>query len=109
MQTLVQDIKYGLRMLRKNPGFTAVAVLTLSLGIGTCTAVFSLLNAVVLRELPYREPDRLVRVWDLNQKRKLTSFPASIPNFLSWQQRSRANVPIENLAAMLEAIREFNG
>jgi putative ABC transport system permease protein len=89
MTTFWNDVKYGLRTLWKNPGFTAVAVLTLALGIGTCTAVFTLLNAVVLSELPYREPDRLVRVWDSNQKRNLTSFPASIPNFLSWQQRSR--------------------
>ena len=89
MTTLWQDLRFGMRMLAKNPGFTAVAILTLALGIGTCTAVFSLLNAVVLRELPYREPDRLVRVWDSNQKRNLTSFPASIPNFLSWQERSK--------------------
>jgi putative ABC transport system permease protein len=89
MATLWNDLRYGLRQVCKNPGFTAVAALTLALGIGTCTAVFTLLNAVVLAELPYREPDRLVRVWDSNQKRSLTSFPASIPNFLSWQQRSR--------------------
>jgi len=89
MTTLWQDLKFGMRMLAKNPGFTAVAILTLALGIGTCTAVFSLLNAVVLRELPYHEPNRLVRVWDSNQKRNLTSFPASIPNFLSWQERSK--------------------
>lgn len=82
------DFKFALRQLLKNPGFTAVAVLTLALGLGTCAAIFSLLNAVVLRELPYREPDRLVRVWDANQKRNLTSFPASIPNFLSWRERS---------------------
>jgi putative ABC transport system permease protein len=84
MSGLLQDVRYALRQLRKSPGFTSVAVVTLALGIGANTAIFSVVEGVVLAPLPYFEPDRLVMVWENNPR-----FPRvwdSYPNFQDWQR-----------------------
>ena len=86
---LVRDVRFGLRQLRKNPGFTAVAVLTLALGIGMNTAIFSVVYAVLLRPYPYNDPDRLVIVWEQNPSRGWTTNIVSPANFNDWRKQNR--------------------
>jgi predicted permease len=82
MSTIFQDLKYGFRMLAKHPGFTAVAVITLALGIGVNTAIFSVVNGVLLNPLPYPQPDRLIALYSRNSNFAHSSI--SYPNFLDW-------------------------
>src|SRR5205807_1047530 len=88
MQPLWQDLRYGVRMLLKKPGFTIIVMLTLSLGIGANTAIFSVINAVLLRPLPYAEPDRLVTLWERNPRRHIEQERVSPPNFAEWREQS---------------------
>jgi putative ABC transport system permease protein len=88
MTALIHDLRYGLRMLAKNPAFTAVAVLTLALGIGANTAIFSVVNAVLMRPLPYPQADRLVMLWERNPAKGIDQEKVSGPDFIDWHSQN---------------------
>ena len=88
MEDSLRDVRHGLRVMRQSPGFTAAALLTLALGIGGTSAVFSLVRTVMLEPLPYRDPDRIVAVWETT--RGGTSRNVIAPaNFVAWRERTR--------------------
>ncbi len=86
METLLQDLRYGFRMLLRTPGFTAVAVITLALGVGANTAVFSVVNAVLLRPAPFDDLSRLMMVWETDRNSGTAREPASAPDFLDFKR-----------------------
>ena len=103
LSDLGQDLRYGLRVLVKNPGFTTVAIIALALGIGANSAIFSVVNTVLLRPLPYKNPDKLVMVWE---EATHLGFPKNTPspaNFIDWRDQ---NTVFEGVAAIVE--RSFN-
>jgi hypothetical protein len=85
MPDLIQDLRYGVRSLVKAPAFATAAILALALGIGVTTAIFSVVNAVVLAPLPYEEPDRLVSLWEVNHEKNLDHEPVSPVNFMDYR------------------------
>lgn len=95
-EMLWQDVRYGLRTMRKELSFSLTAIATLALGIGSATAMYSLLHAVLIRPLPFAEPDRVVRILDTNSARNISGFASSTPNFQSWRERATT---LESMAA----------
>jgi predicted permease len=94
METLFQDLRYGLRILLRRPGFTAVAVAALALGIGANSAIFSVVNGVVLRALPYKDPERLTMMWSrrplLQTQVGPSEFPVSAADFIDWRDQNQS-------------------
>jgi putative ABC transport system permease protein len=101
-----RDFRYALRMLQRSPGFTAVAVLTLALGIGANTAIFSIINSVLLRPLPYHDPASLVMVWESNSQHPNPHNTVSPPNFLDWQSR---NTVFSSMAFIVDVRSNLTG
>ena len=106
MDTLWQDARYAVRQLFRRPGFTIVAVLTLALGIGTSTAIFSVVNSVLLRPLSYADPDRLVMVWERNSRRPNDRNVVNPDNYLDWKDRAKS---FTDLAAFTWSSNTFTG
>jgi putative ABC transport system permease protein len=88
MRMTLHDLRYAARGLRRSPMFTLVAIATLALGIGANTAIFSVVHAVAFQALPNRDPDRLVRLWEKNDKLRIPRFSVSVPNYYSWTERA---------------------
>src|SRR5215207_5700354 len=95
MDTLFKDIRYGARGLMKHPGFTAIVVITLALGIGASTTIFSVVNSVLLRRLPYQTAERIIAIQELDPTGRLVQVTAA--NFLDWRAQ---NTVFEQLAAI---------
>jgi putative ABC transport system permease protein len=106
LQILLQDLRYAIRQLRKSPGFTSVALFTLALGIGANTAIFSAVNAVLLRPLPYRDPNRLVYIWSAEKARGINQSTVSIPDFRDWQQQNHV---FAGMTALFASTFNFSG
>src|SRR5262245_1410022 len=98
MQAIWQDLRYGARMLLRKPGFTLIAIIALALGIGANTAIFSVVNAALLRPLPYEESERLMVLYETNPQQGADEFEVSYPNFVDWRAQSQS---FEQMAAHL--------
>ena len=99
LETFFQDLRYGARVLARNPAFTAVAVLTLALGIGANTAIFSVVDQLLLRPLPYPGADRIVMLWEVAPDGSVRQNPVSPANFQSWRQQTAS---YEGMAAFVD-------
>ena len=104
--SLIADLQYGFRQLRLNPGFAAIAIITLALGIGLNTALFSVVRSVILKPLPYREPERLARIWMDNRRLEMREDWAS---YLNYQDYKRLGTSFESIAAFTEPTLNLRG
>src|SRR6185295_13827332 len=106
LEAVWQDLRYGGRVIRKGPALSATIVITVALGIGANATIFGVINAVLLEPLPYKDPDRLVRLWQSNPGQNQIEGPVSAPNFLDWQTQQTT---FEQLAALEFATFNLTG
>ena len=98
METLIKDLRYGVRSFIKRPGFLVIAISTLALGIGATTAMFTVVNSVLLRPLQFPEPERIVLLYGINPKQGITESNMSVPDVVDWQKQSQS---FEQIAAYI--------
>lgn len=106
IETLLQDLRYGLRQLRRYPAFTCVAIATLALGIGANTAIFSVIDAVLLNPLPYPNASRLVMIWEQNPERGWFHNIVSAADFVDWRKQNHV---FTQMAAIEDVSYDING
>ena len=106
MMQLGQDLRFGVRLLTKAPGFTAVALATLALGIGAATSIFSVVDAVVFKPLPFRDPDRVLVLWEKNPSLNRFRMAVAVGNFSEWSQQARM---VEGIAGVFDARINLTG
>src|SRR5579862_7663803 len=106
MSFIGQDVRYGARLLANGRSFTAIALCTLALGIGAATSIFSVVDAVVFKPLPFRDPNRVVVIWEKNPALNLSSMFVAVANYHDWAQRSRT---IEAMGAIYDTTINLTG
>src|SRR5205814_1341050 len=106
---MFQDLRYGVRMLLKNPSFTIIAALTLALGIGINAAIFSVVDGVLLRPLPYQQADQLVRIWSANQETGQRYLQTAYQDFQQFKQQSRAFTAMAAFSEAPRILRDAHG
>src|SRR5262245_44213352 len=106
MDTFFQDLRYALRLLARAPGFTLVAILALALGIGANTAIFTIVNAALIERLPFRDPARIVLVWEENARRPGRSNSVGPMNYLRWKERATS---FEGMAGFVDTRVNLTG
>src|SRR5919198_2611039 len=106
MDSLLQDIRYALRGCARTPGFTTVAVLALAIGIGANTAIFTIVNAVLLERLPFRDPGRIVALWEESSRRPGRNNVLGPSQFVRWRERTTV---FERMAALVDIRQNLTG
>src|ERR1700683_2905080 len=106
MNAMGRDLRFGVRLLTKAPGFTAVALVTLALGIGAATSIFSVVDAVVFKPMPFRDPNSVLVIWEKNTSLNKFRLNVAVSNFREWQQQA---LTVEGVAGVFDSRINLTG